>query len=209
MEIYSVHDKEFLEYGAVLEGFDTGALCALLKDIPTPASSTHYEPAHEPLESCEPVFSQLRDRVFGGSDMQLGYCGGYNKKLNCLEYHRGNEVLIGAYDYVLLLARRCDMENGALNTDKVKAFRAYAGLPVEIYASTLHYSPCHVDDATGFIVAVALPKGTNTKKPLFVPVSEEDRLMTACNKWLLAHEESPEAASGAKVCLFGENITLD
>ena len=34
---------------------------------------------------------------------------------------------------------------------------------------------------------------------------EEDKWMTACNKWLLAHEESSEAKNGAYVGLTGVN----
>lgn len=36
----------------------------------------------------------------------------------------------------------------------------------------------------------------------------EDELLTACNKWLLAHPDSSEAKSGAKVGLRGENIDI-
>ena len=41
------------------------------------------------------------------------------------------------------------------------------GIPalLEVYATTLHYAPCHTDPANGFKVLVALPKGTNTDKP--------------------------------------------
>ena len=36
----------------------------------------------------------------------------------------------------------------------------------------------------------------------------EDEMMTARNKWLLAHPESNEAKNGAKVGLTGENIDI-
>ena len=36
----------------------------------------------------------------------------------------------------------------------------------------------------------------------------EDAYLTARNKWLLAHPDSSEAKSGAKIGLSGENIDL-
>ncbi|MBR4426320.1 MAG: DUF4867 family protein, partial [Spirochaetales bacterium] len=57
-------------------------------------------------------------------------------------------------------------------------------------------------------VAVILPKGTNTDKPVFKAKSEEDSWMTARNKWLLAHKDTDEARNGAHVGLVGENIDI-
>ena len=54
------------------------------------------------------------------------------------------EFNLGTEDFVLLLARMEDIEDGKLDTAKVKAFRAPAGTLVEVYATTLHYAPCHV-----------------------------------------------------------------
>jgi len=79
---------------------------------------------------------------------------------------------------------------------------------VEVYATTLHYAPCHVSEAEGFRVAVVLPRGTNTAVPGAAPLNEEDRWLTARNKWLLAHSESSEAAQGAHIGLKGENIDI-
>ena len=90
----------------------------------------------------------------------------------------------------------------------MKAFLAPAGAVVEVYATTLHYAPCHTDASKGFRVAVALPLGTNTAKPAIEAGDPEDRLLRARNKWLLAHPEAPEAADGAWIGLTGENIDL-
>ena len=99
--------------------------------------------------------------------------------------------------------------DGALDTAKVKAFRVPAGVLVEVYATTLHYAPCHTDENKGFRVAVALPRGTNGPRPEVVELAaEEDRLLWARNKWLLAHADSAEAAQGAYVGLSGENIDI-
>ena len=79
---------------------------------------------------------------------------------------------------------------------------------VECFATTLHYAPCHANAAKGFKVLVALPRGTNTDMPAITPRNWEDRLMTARNKWLLAHPESDEATNGAYPGITGENIDI-
>ena len=133
---------------------------------------------------------------------------GHNNTLNCLEYHRDSEFNLGTEDFVLLLAKQEEIEDGKLNTAKVKAFRVPAGILVEVYATTLHYAPCHTDAAKGFRVLVALPKGTNTNKPEIKSDGGDDALLWACNKWLLAHPDSAEAKAGAYVGLTGENIKI-
>ncbi len=207
MHVYSVLDPEFKPYGKVLEGYDTAELVEAMNRIPLPEEGTAYSPAIDSLEACS-VFGKFSDHAYGGMPVQLGMCWGRNTRLNCLEYHRDSEVNVGTTDYVLLLAREDEIEDGMLDTSRVKAFRAPAGLPVEVYATTLHYAPCHIDEKVGFRVAVVLPRGTNTEKPDAAPFCEEDRWLTARNKWLLAHPESDEAKNGAHIGLKGINIDL-
>ncbi len=207
MQIYSVFDPEFKPYGRVLTGYDTAALREAMAAIPLPESGTAYEPGIPALEAAA-VFRELRDRAFGGMPIQLGMCWGRNRKLNCLEYHRDSEVNIGDEDFILLLARQEEIEDWRLDTRRVKAFLVPAGEAAEIYASTLHYAPCHTDAAGSFRVAVALPLGTNTEKPAIEEKDPEDRLLRARNKWLLAHPEAPEAADGAWIGLLGPNVDL-
>ncbi len=207
MKIYSVTDPEFKAYGKVLEGYDTAELVAAMEAIPLPEEGTAYRPGIDSLEACA-IFAEFRDRAYGGMPIQLGMCWGHNTRLNCLEYHRDSEVNLGSKDFILLLARQDEIVDGVLDTAKVKAFRVPKGLPVEVYATTLHYAPCHTCPQCGFRVAVVLPKGANTEKPAFEAKSEEDRWMTARNKWLLAHPESKEAKNGAHIGLAGINIDI-
>lgn len=207
MKIYSVNDEAFRPYGNVLSGYDWEELMAAMNRIPLPETGTAYQPGIESLESCA-VFAQLRDRAFGGLPIQLGMCWGHNRKLNCLEYHRDSEINLGTEDFILLLARRDEIENGVLDTEKVKAFRVPAGTAVEVFATTLHFAPCHIEENAGFRVAVVLPAGTNTDKPEIEPACEEDRWLWARNKWLLAHPDTVQAAKGAHVGLRGENIDI-
>ncbi len=208
MQIYSVFDPEFRPYGKVLTGYDTAALREAMAAIPLPEEGTAYEAGIPSLEEAD-IFPALRDRAYGGMPIQLGMCWGHNRKLNCLEYHRDSELNIGETDFILLLARQEEIGGEyRLDTGKVKAFRAPAGAVVEVYATTLHYAPCHTDAAAGFRVAVVLPLGTNTGKPLVEEKDPEDKLLRARNKWLLAHPDAPEAKDGAWIGLRGENIDL-
>ena len=59
----------------------------------------------------------------------------------------------------------------------------------------------------GFQCVVVLPKGTNTELTFPTEKTGEDSLMTAKNKWLIAHEDAK--IEGAFNGLKGENITID
>ena len=207
MKIESVYDGAFAPYGKVLQGYDTGCLVKAMGTIPLPESGTAYEPSIPALEAtC--LYGPFQNNIYGGMPVQLGMCWGRNTKLNCLEYHRDSEVNVGDKDFILLVAKAEDIVDGVLDTARVKAFKAPAGVPVEVYATTLHYAPCQAAPDGDFRVCVVLPKGTNGPKPAITPVNDEDRALWACNKWLLADPDSAEAAQGAVVGLRGENIDI-
>ncbi len=208
MEILSVFDPAFKSYGKVITGMEETCreILDTLAQTPLP-DATGYVPTDPALQEL-PAAVEVSENLFGGMPAQLGWCNGHNTKLNCLEYHRDSEFNLGTQDFILLLAKLDDIENGVLDTAKVKAFRAPAGTLVEVYATTLHYAPCHTDPAKGFRVLVALPWLTNTEKPHLKELAPEDKLLWAKNKWLLAHAESSEAAQGAYVGLVGKNLDI-
>ena len=115
---------------------------------------------------------------------------------------------MGVEDCILLLAQQDEIIDGKLDTSKVKAFKAPAGVLVELYATTLHFCPCQVSDE-GFRCIVVLPRGTNTELTFKPDPAGESRLLTATNKWLLPHPDSPEAKGGAVVALKGENHVVN
>ena len=208
MQIYSVFDPEFKPYGQIVTGLDDAVqeILAGLAETPLP-DGVGYVPTDPSLQEL-PAVVEISEHCFGGMPVQLGWCNGHNTKLNCLEYHRDSEFNLGTEDFILLLARQEEIVDGILDTSKVKAFKAPAGVLLECYATTLHYAPCHADASKGFRVLVALPWLTNTDRPVMENKTAEDEIMTARNKWLLAHPDSSEAKSGAKVGLSGENIDI-
>lgn len=207
MKILSVYDKEFAAYGHVITGYDLAELLETLDRISPLPEGTEYVPSNAVLEAL-PVAKFFAVNEYGGMPIQLGWCNGHNTKLNCLEYHRDSEVNLGTKDFILLLAKIDDIEDGKLDTAKVKAFFCPAGVPVEVFGTTLHYAPCSAAKGEGFKVLVILPRGTNGPKPEMASLNDEDKMLWACNKWLLAHPESSEAAAGAVQALTGVNIDI-
>ena len=207
MKIYSIHDPEFAPYGKVLRGYDTQGLLKTLDAVTPLPEGVEYVPSQPELEAL-PIAKQLSANAYGGMPIQLGWCNGHNTKLNCLEYHRDSEINCGTEDFILLVAKEDEIVNGQLNTSAVKAFLAPAGELVEVYGTTLHYAPCSAKAGKGFKVLVVLPRGTNGPKPVITPLNDEDKALWACNKWLLAHADSSEAAQGAHIGLQGVNIDI-
>ena len=205
MQILSVTDNEFRKYGRIVDNIDFTALVEELKRTPIPAGVV-YEPAVKELEAL-PVRLDISAVAYGEMPVQIGYCNGHNSKLNALEYHRDSEINVAATDMILMLGLLTDVEKDhTYDTSKVKAFLVPAGTAVEVYATTLHYAPCHVNEG-GFQCVVVLPKGTNTDLTFQTGKTGEDSLMTAKNKWLIAHEDAK--IEGAFNGLKGENITID
>lgn len=207
MKLYNVSDKEFNEYGKVLEGYDFKEFFEALSKLEIPSEGICYEPSVKTLES-DKEFSKMRDNGFGGMPIQIGYVGGNNKILNCLEYHKSSEYNIALDDVVLILGSETEIEDGKFDTSLCKAFLLPAGIGVELYATTLHYAPMNVN-GEGYRVACVLPLGTNGAKPSIEITNTEDKMCAGSNKWLMAHQDSDDAKNGAYVGLIGENITLN
>ena len=205
MKIQKVTDPAFRKYGQVLEGYDFTGLIKEMKHTPVP-EDVIYVPSVEELEALD-IMKDLQNKGYGGLPVQIGYCNGHNKKLNAVEYHRNSEINVAVTDLVLLIGHQQDIEpDHTYDTSKIEAFLVPAGTGIEVYATTLHYAPCHVNEG-GFQCVVVLPKGTNTDLTFQTEKTAEDSLMTAKNKWLIAHEDAKIA--GAFNGLKGENITID
>lgn len=206
MKIKNVNDPDFRCYGRVVTGYDMTGLLEEMLHTPVPEDVTYVASVPE-LEAL-PEAAMLADGLYGQMPIQIGYCNGHNRKLNALEYHRDSEVNLAVTDLVLLIGRQQDItEDFTYDTSLVEAFFVPAGTLIEVYATTLHYAPCHTEDG-GFRCVIVLPKGTNEdqERPVKV-VSGEEKLLFARNKWLVGHAEGglPETAW---IGLKGENISL-
>ena len=201
MEIQKLTDTSFGKYGKVVTEFSFDKILKEMEHTPLPKDVV-YVPSVEELEAL-PEAAEVCRKGFGGLPVQIGYCNGDNHKLNALEYHRSSEIDIAADDLILLLGCQQDIEEGDIyDTSRVEAFLVPAGTAVELYATTLHYAPCSAKEG-GFRCVIILPKGTNEDLPFEPAKDGENRLLTAVNKWLIAHEEA--GIEGAFCGLKGEN----
>lgn len=204
MEMKKVTDPSFGKYGKVLEDFETARILKVMEHTPLP-ENVIYVPSVEEMETLEEA-KAFQNRAFGGMPIQIGYCNGDNKKLNAVEYHRNSEINIAVTDMILLVGSQQDIQaDYTYDTSLVEAFFVPAGTAVEMYATTLHYAPCTAAEG-GFRCVVILPKGTNTEIDFPLSQKGEDRLITARNKWLIAHPEA--GIEGAFCGLVGENIQI-
>ena len=204
MDIQKVTDASFGKYGKVLEGYDLSRLLKEMEHTPLP-KDVIYVPSVEELVAV-PVAADFQRRAYGGLPIQIGYCNGDNHKLNALEYHRSSEINVAVTDMILLIGMQQDIEaDYTYDTGRVEAFLVPAGTAIEVYATTLHYAPCTAAEG-GFRCVVILPAGTNTELTFAPGEDGEDRLITAKNKWLIAHEDAK--IEGAFCGLKGENLSV-
>ena len=202
IRFYRVTDKQFKKYGRVLD-LDFGEVIAEAEKLPMPEKGVMYKAGIKELEdtACYAVAQRV---LYGELPIEIGCCWGYNDKLNGLEWHTSSEINIAVTPTILLLGKLEDIENGRYDSENVEAFYLEKGEAVEVYATTLHYTPCKAEES-GFKTIVVLPKDTNLPldKPSDMP------FLRAKNKWLMGHVDNEGLkASGATLGIYGENLTV-
>lgn len=205
MTVKKVTDPAFKAYGRVITGYDFSGLLKAMEQTPLP-EDVIYIPSLPEMEAL-PAAKELGNGIYGQMPIQIGCCNGHNKKLNAVEYHRDSEVDIAVDDLILILGKQQDIEEDhTYDTSRMEAFLVPAGTAVEVYATTLHYAPCHVKDE-GFRCVIVLPRDTNLDMEPVEVKDPEDRLLFARNKWLIGHAQGglPE---GAFIGLKGENLSV-
>lgn len=205
MTVKKVTDPAFKAYGRVITGYDFSGLLKAMEQTPLP-EDVIYIPSLPEMEAL-PAAKELENGIYGQMPIQIGCCNGHNKKLNAVEYHRDSEVDIAVDDLILILGKQQDIEEDhTYDTSRMEAFLVPAGTAMEVYATTLHYAPCHVKDE-GFRCVIVLPRDTNLDMEPVEVKDPEDRLLFARNKWLIGHAQGglPE---GAFIGLKGENLSV-
>ena len=205
MTVRKVTDPAFKAYGRIITGYDFSGLLKAMEQTPLP-EDVIYIPSLPEMEAL-PAAKELENGIYGQMPIQIGCCNGHNKKLNAVEYHRDSEVDIAVDDLILILGKQQDIEEDhTYDTSRMEAFLVPAGTAVEVYATTLHYAPCHVKDE-GFRCVIVLPRDTDLDMEPVEVKDPEDRLLFARNKWLIGHAQGglPE---GAFIGLKGENLSV-
>jgi hypothetical protein len=211
LTMHHVSDPEFAEFGRIVTGYDFSAWLDYM-DCRTsvPAAGNVYVASEPGLEALPP-FEAIRETVYGGLDIQAGYCNGLASRLNGLEYHKSPEFFVTQTELVLLLAPYRAMHDFTLDVSRVRACYFPAGTAAELYGTTLHFAPCLLADA-GFKSVIVLLRGTNTDPP---PAEHrfagdpEARLLFRKHKWLLAHPDNAALlARGARAAIAGPNLEV-
>lgn len=214
LRILPVADTEFKSYGRVLTGYNFDNLINYMKgNTEIPAAGNIYVPSVAHMET-DPVTTTVKNALYGGMDIQIGYCNGRNKTYNGFEFHKGSEINIAVTDFMLVLGHTWDMKvdnNDALSyhADKAQVFYVPQGCAIELFQTTLHFSPCTVSD-DGFKAVIILPRGTNTPLPEREVVDDpEKKILFMRNKWLVVHPEQKGLIDqGAYPGMIGENKEL-
>ena len=177
MTVRKVTDPAFKAYGRIITGYDFSGLLKAMEQTPLP-EDVIYIPSLPEMEAL-PAAKELENGIYGQMPIQIGCCNGHNKKLNAVEYHRDSEVDIAVDDLILILGKQQDIEEDhTYDTSRMEAFLVPAGTAVEVYATTLHYAPCHVKDE-GFRCVIVLPRDTNLDMEPVEVKDPEDRLLFA------------------------------
>jgi len=202
ISISNVEDVSFNVYGRILTDLDLDDLIKYTEStVSIPEKGNQYVASVPEIENFA-VIDDIKDIVYGQLDIEAGSCTGQNTSLTGVEYHQGSEVTIAVTDCVLIVGKLQDMHNNNYDSSKAKAFYLKKGQAIELYGTTLHYTPCKVD-ARGFMTIVLLIKGTN------FPVTSNNKILTKKNKYFVTHASQDEKVKdGVHPGLQGELLEI-
>lgn len=95
----------------------------------------------------------------------------------------GSEVIVAMTDCILSLGRVQDTNSFKYDSRLLKKFIFKEGEAVELFSTTLHYSPIEIDKG-GYITIVGLIKATND----VLESTSDNPMLTAKNEFMLVHE---------------------
>lgn len=207
--VFDVFGDEFKTYGRVICGYDFSDVCKYMKEkTEIPQSGNIYVASDDGLESFA-LSHELSASLYGGAEIQIGYCNGMNTTYNGFEFHKCSEVNFAVTDFMLVLGHVWDINDNTYDIKNARVFYVPQNTTIEMFQTTLHLSPCRTGNE-GFRAVVVLTRGTNTpleKKP--VCKDEESKLLLQKNKWVIAHPQRMQLIKqGAFAGVIGENKEL-
>lgn len=207
--VFSVDSREFHTYGRIVTGYDVSELLQHMEMMTTVPETGNIYVASVPELEEKLAVSHIRNGLYGGMDIQVGYCNGRNSTYNGFEYHKGSEINIAVTDFMLVLGHVWEIQDNTFRVEDARVFFVPKGTVIEMYQTTLHLSPCRVEEQ-GFKDIVILPRGTNTPLECRGETTDhEQALLLQKNKWVIAHKgREPLIRQGAHAGLIGENKEL-
>ena len=129
-------NENFKDYGRVIKQDEQEAI----NFAQTYQNINAYDTSIKELEDI-PCIQELMKDIYGYLDVMAGVVTGKNDVLNGLEYHQCSETIIAVTDYILAVGKRQDMVENDYDIEKCELFYVPQGTVVELYATTLHYTP--------------------------------------------------------------------
>lgn len=194
---YQIHelDNSFKEYGRVIKQDMQEAIDYAVNY----QNINAYDTSVPSLEQM-PCIQDLINDVYGYLDVMAGVVTGKNEVLNGLEYHQCSETIVAVTDYILAIGKRQDMVDNDYDIEKCELFYVPKGTVVELYATTLHYTPIKVKDS--FKTICLLLRGTGDS-------CQRKGILKKKNKWFIAHKDNIEKVqAGDYPGLKGEMIHI-
>ncbi|MFI3168013.1 MAG: DUF4867 family protein [Bacillota bacterium] len=204
-KVFDIHSEEFKTYGNIVVGIDFSSLEPYMNSTTIPQDGNLYVPSTVEMESL-PIAGIIKNEIYGGLEIQIGYCNGRNSTCNGFEYHKCSEITYAVTDFVLMLGHTWDMKDNTYNVEDAQLFFVKAGTSFELFQTSLHLAPCKVT-CDGFKAVIILAKGTNTADFEKVkPSTKEGEILLMKNKWIICHKDrEPLVKSGAKIGVIGDN----
>ena len=206
VKIHDVGEKGFSRYGRILS-YDARAVIdhlakeeAVFSKLPKARYVTDRADLHD-----FPLFSTIQKEIYGELAIQVGVVQGRNQYATGTEFHQGSEVNIAVTDCLLVLGDRAVLvANGSVDISQMEVYFVKKGTLLEIYDSTLHYTPIETD-ANGFSLVVVLIEGTNTDID-----AEAGSMLTKKNKWYVCHaSQTQKIEQGAVAGLTGALLKIE
>jgi len=197
--IKSIYDPAFQTYGKVRDEKVEEAIQYVTANVQPPQNGNCYIASDEELEKL-PEIQRLSQKIYGYLDVMAGTVSGDNDVLNGIEYHQCSETIIAVSDYVLVVGHVWDMQGKIYNSSLCECFYVPQGTVVEIYSTTLHYTPMRVEEK--FQTICLLLRGTGD-------ACEREGILKKKNKWFIAHPDNTEKVeAGDYPGLIGPMIKL-
>lgn len=206
--IYSIFDADFSRYGKVLAEINFNEISQYMKEhTAIPEQGNCYVANDEKLKAILEM-EDIKYEVFGGMEIQAGYCNGHSHILNAMEWHACAEVSYAETDLLLFLGRIEDLTDtetaNCFHTKDAKAFFVAKGTGFQLFSETLHFAPVAISDE-GFKCLVILEEGVNSE----IAKEKQKNDLFKKNKWIIAHKDRADLiANGVRDGINGKNLEL-
>lgn len=202
IKIYSITDDQFQSYGRLLKVNANEVVDYLAKEEAqfSQLPKAQYLVDRDDLHQFS-LFKNIQKEVFGELPIQIGVVQGRNQAATGTEFHQGSEVNIAVTDCLLVLGNRETLlTQGKIDISQMDIFYVPKGTTMEVYSTTLHYTPIEADEK-GFSLVVVLIEGTNTDIK-----TEKGSMLTKKNKWYICHPSQKQKIEQGALPLFTGNL---